>query len=241
LIKPISDYLSDNKLVYFVPHDILHYLPLHALLLNDEPLICTHSVAYSSSASLLQFYKNKGTGSFKSCATFGVVFLDEAKDVANIFKGKLFPDASKDEVLKNLNHDILHFSCHGAFNNIDPMLSGIELKDGNLTAKEVFDLDLQSELVTLSACETGISENKPGDELIGLTRAFLYADVPSVVVSLWDTSASVAKELMHEFYTNLKKGSQKALALQKAQIMVMNKYKKLPFLWAPFILIGDWE
>jgi CHAT domain-containing protein len=242
LITPISIYLTNSKIIYFVPHGFLHYLPLHALLLNKEPLIKTHPVVYSSSNSLLQFYRNKGSGKLKSCAVFGVEFLDEAEKVAMIFRGKVFSDVSKEHVLKNLNNDILHFSCHGYFDNRDPLLSGIVLKDDVLRAEKIFKLKINSELVTLSACETGISENKPGDELLGLTRAFIYAGAASLVVSLWDVSAYTTKELMHEFYTNLKNGYQKAIALQKAQVKVMEMENcNHPFFWAPFILVGDWE
>ena len=240
LINPISDYLTNSKMVYFVPYGNLHYLPLHALLLNKEPLIKSHPVAYSSSSSLLQFYRNKGTHSLKSCAVFGVGFSDEAKEIAKIYNVKPELDATMSKVLNNLNYDILHFSCHGSFNNKDPFSSGIELRDGNLTARQIFDLKLKCELVTLSACETGISENKPGDELIGLTRAFIYAGAPSLVVSLWNVSAFTTKELMEDFYINLKNGNQKVIALQKAQVKIMERYK-LQFFWAPFILIGNWK
>lgn len=171
---------------------------------------------------------------------FGVEFFDEAQEVAKIYKVNPKLDVTTSEILKNLGHDILHFSCHGYFDNKDPLSSGIVLKNDVLRAEKIFELNLDSELVTLSACETGISENKPGDELIGLTRAFIYAGVPSLIVSLWDVSAFTTKELMREFYTNLKNGDQKALALQKAQVTIMSKYKH-PFFWAPFILIGDWE
>jgi CHAT domain-containing protein len=238
--EPLSDYLRNSKIVYFVPHGILHYSPLHALLLNKEPLIKTHPVAYSSSSSLLPFYKSKGTHTLKSCTVFGVEFFDEAQEVAKIFKVTPKLDVTTDDFLKNLRYDILHFSCHGYFDKRDPLSSGIILKDDVLRAEKIFELNLNSGLVTLSACETGISENKPGDELIGLTRAFIYAGVPSLVVSLWDVSAFTTQELMREFYTNLKNGDQKALALQNAQVTIMRKYKQ-PFFWVPFVLIGDWE
>jgi CHAT domain-containing protein len=121
--------------------------------------------------------------------------------------------------------------------------SGVELYDDEvLTARKIFVLKLNTELVTLSACETGINEGNPGDELIGLTRAFLYAGTPSVIVSLWSVNAISTQELMIEFYKNLKNGEDKATALQQAQIKIMEKegYSN-PYYWAPFVLVGDWE
>ncbi|MFC1983130.1 CHAT domain-containing protein, partial [Chloroflexota bacterium] len=69
---------------------------------------------------------------------------------------------------------------------------------------EIFDMRLNAELVTLNACQTGLNKRSPGDELIGLTRAFLYAGSPSVIVSLWSVDARSTLELMLEFYELLK-------------------------------------
>ena len=91
-----------------------------------------------------------------------VDFAQEAKEVTNILNGKLCLNASKSQVLGNLNNDILHFSCHGYFDKANPLSSGVQLKDSNLTAEEIFNLRIKTELVTLSACQTGISENEPG-------------------------------------------------------------------------------
>lgn len=139
-------------------------------------------------------------------------------------KAKL--DITKQEVLQNLNSDILHFSCHGYFDAEDPFASGIVLKDEQtLTAREIFSYQIKAGLVTLSACETGISENRPGDELIGLTRSLLYAGAQSVVVSLWSASAVAAELTMVEFYSNLIKGDDKARALRKAQLKIRKELK----------------
>ena len=242
LIEPISEYLSHAHQIHFVPYGLLHYIPLHALELNDYPLIKNHAVAYSPSASLLQFYKNKGSGLLKTCASFGIVFKEESEKVTNLFNTRPFLDAAKNTVVENINRDILHFSCHGYFNNTDPLSSGIALQDGILTAREIFDLRLNSELVTLSACETGLNESKPGDELIGLTRSLIYAGAASVIVSLWSVYDPSTRELMVEFYRQLKSGKDKATALQQAQIKIMQEDEySHPYYWAPFILVGDWE
>jgi CHAT domain-containing protein len=232
--------LSQARLIYFVPYGLLHYIPIHALELNGDPLIKNHAVAYSPSASLMQFYKNKGSGFLKTCASFGIVFKEEAEEVAKLFDTRAYFNATKNNVFENIGNDVLHFSCHGYFNNADPLSSGIELEGGILTAREIFDLRLNSELVTLSACQTGLNESKPGDELIGLTRSLIYAGAASIIVSLWSVDAVSTQKLMLEFYKLLKDGKDKATALQQSQIKIMAKEEySHPYYWAPFILVGN--
>jgi len=257
LIDPVSEYVTEDALIYFVPYGVIHYLPLHALEFNGEPLIETHPVAYVPSASLLKFCQNKGSNNLQSCASFGVdpygevtdIVEEGARDVANLFETVAYTGGkvTKAKVRTCLNNDIIHFLCHGKFDASDPISSGVILHDGVLTAKEIFSMRLNTELVTLAACETGISERSRGDELIGLTRAFIYAGAPSVIVSLWPVDACSTQELMLEFYTQLKSGEEnnntdKATALQQAQIKVMEKEEySHPYYWAPFILVGDWR
>ena len=249
LIEPISEYLLTANLIYFIPYGLLHYLPLHLLEYENEPLIKKHPVAYSPSASLLRFYNNKGSGMLKSCASFAAggdrenyTFIEEVQEVAKLFNTSPYLHAIKNNVKVSTNNDILHFSCHGYFNNIDPLASGIELQDGILTAKEIFDLKLNSELVTLSACQTGINRRTQGDELIGLTRSVIHAGSPSVIVSLWSVYDPSTRELIIEFYKFLKNGNDKATALQQAQIKIMQKQEfSHPYYWAPFTLVGDWK
>ena len=84
LIEPISVYLQAADSICFVPHDVIHYLPLHALFLNGKPILEKAAIRYSPSASLLLFQKRTGQN-FRTCASFGVEFTDEAKDVAILF------------------------------------------------------------------------------------------------------------------------------------------------------------
>ncbi|MGD0405957.1 MAG: tetratricopeptide repeat protein [Candidatus Bathyarchaeia archaeon] len=245
LIEPISDYLSKSDLIYLIPFGTLHYLPMHALELDGEPLIEKHPVCYSPAASIIQFCKNKGTGKLEKCASFGTVFEDEARKVAKLFDSTpyLGETVNKERVIECANKDIIHLSCHGYFNYLDPLSSGVLLNNKEvLTAREIFDMRINAELVTLSACQTGLNKRMPGDELIGLTRAFLYAGAPSVVVSLWSVDAQSTQELMLEFYRLLISGKDKATALQEAQkeIMKREEYSD-PYYWAPFVLVGDWE
>jgi CHAT domain-containing protein len=102
---------------------------------------------------------------------------------------------------------------------------------------EVFELSLNSNLVTLSACETGLGNIDRGDELQGLSRAFIYAGSASVIVSLWSVADYQTSILMSEFYARLKDHpAGEALALAQRDLM---KQFPQPFFWAPFILIGN--
>ncbi len=263
LIEPISQYLSNVNLLYFVSHDILHYIPLHALPLNGAPLITRIPVAYVPNASLMQYFRPRKLH-LSNSASFGVVlnederiFGEEAGIVSNTLGGQYFQNATKKTVLSNLSgKDVLHFSCHGFFDIAEPLSSGVVFPTNKykkkekmleydvLTAREIFNLKnrMNASLVTLSACETGLSERSLGDELIGLTRSWLYAGADSIVVSLWSVAAHSTMELMEEFYLELKEGKDKASALQQAMIKVMKRPEySHPYFWAPFILIGDWE
>jgi CHAT domain-containing protein len=101
---------------------------------------------------------------------------------------------------------------------------------------------LNADLVVLSACETGLGEKVKGEGIVGLTRAFMCAGTPSVVVSLWNVTDRSTSLLMKYFYENLKAGMSKVDALHQAKIKLIEKDGFIqPLFWAPFILVGDWR
>lgn len=148
----------------------------------------------------------------------------------------------------------IYLSTHAIVDETQPMYSLIALaqddddkEDGFLHTYEAYNLCLSAELVVLSACETGLGKLSRGEGLIGLTRGFMYAGAPSVLVSLWSVEESTA-ELMSLFYQNLKEGMNKDEALRQAKLKLMRtrvetKAGKMsfaqPFLWAPFVLVGE--
>jgi CHAT domain-containing protein len=142
------------------------------------------------------------------------------------------------------DYDILHFACHGELNLDEPMLTSLRLapddeNDGYLHAGEVFEHDLSASLVVLSACNSALGELTSGNELMGLTRSFLYAGVPSIVASLWTVDDRSTSYLMQHFYKNLATMN-KADALREAKLETMKKYPS-PFHWAAFCLQGDYR
>ncbi len=141
----------------------------------------------------------------------------------------------------------IHFAAHGLISERQPQYSGLALtldddprEDGLLQAYEVFNLKLQADLVVLSACQTGLGKELRGEGMIGLTRAFMYAGAPSVVVSLWRVTDASTAELMVEFYRQLDRTNDKAAALRRAKLELMrNPRYGHPYYWAPFVLVGE--
>jgi CHAT domain-containing protein len=146
----------------------------------------------------------------------------------------------------------IHFATHGLLNSTHPELSGILLsmvdeegkaQDGFLRAHEIFNLKLPAELVVLSACQTGLGKEIKGEGLVGLTRGFMYAGAPRVVVSLWSVSDVATAELMTRFYRGiLKDGLRPSAALREAQVSLSKDQRwQSPFYWAAFTLQGEWR
>jgi CHAT domain-containing protein len=145
----------------------------------------------------------------------------------------------------------IHFATHAFISDDKPELSGLLLSpgiDGDcfLTPFDIMDLNLNADMVVLSACNTGRGKIVGGEGLLGLSRAFLAAGARTVIVSLWRVNDESTAHLMRFFYEALKKtqGSQndKASALQQAQIKLMSESPwDHPHFWAPFVVIGDWR
>jgi CHAT domain-containing protein len=252
LIAPVLEDIDGCEILYLIPHGLLHYLPLHALYINGKRLIEHFPIAYASSLTAIKYAQRKGGEKLDSCLSMGFtpkeyekeLFEGEASLVADLFKteAKLDGDATS-QFLKTGDKDVIHLSCHGSFDPQEPLNSGLLLSDGRLTVKDIFGMNIKSNLLVLSACRTGLNEQKPGDELIGLTRAFLYSGTRSILVSLWSVSAVSTLKLMESFYKKIKNEKMsKVEALQKVQIeMMRDEQYSHPYYWAPFILIGDWK
>lgn len=166
------------------------------------------------------------------------------------------------------NQDVVHLTCHGLFNEGVPLESGLLLGGGDgrpprdpwqvsmversryvLTARDILESPLSSELVTLRACSTGLGrERQRGDELEGLTRSLLYAGTASVIAALWNVDQRSSGELVARFYRHLSSGGDrlpKWRALWEAQQELFyaedNPHWRHPYHWAPLVLIGDWR
>jgi CHAT domain-containing protein len=127
-----------------------------------------------------------------------------------------------------------------ALANANSRNSGID--DGILTALEASGLNLWgTKLVVLSACDTGVGEVRNGEGVYGLRRAFVLAGAESLIMSLWPVSDYTTRELMTNYYKNLKQGVGRGAALRAVQLDMLKRNPKLhPFYWANFIQSGEW-
>jgi CHAT domain-containing protein len=162
-------------------------------------------------------------------------------------------DASYDWITspKISEYRYVHLATHGFFDGDKPALSSIVLssfdaeghdRKAYLRFPDLFNLNLPAELVVLSACETGLGNNVPGEGLVGMTRGLMYAGALRVAVSLWSVDDQATSDLMQDFYKNNLWQSQQshAEALRNAQLKLW-KQGKAPYYWAAFTLQGEWR
>lgn len=174
---------------------------------------------------------------------------EEAKTIAQILKTEplIGNQATKKTILAQISDaKIIHLATHGLLDDLGTGIPGALAfapsgnDNGLLTSSEIFDLKLNASLVVLSACNTGRGK-LTGDGVIGLSRAFLSAGVPSIIVSLWAVNDASTAFLMTQFYRNWQEGKMdKAQALRQAMLSTIKQYPK-PGNWAAFTLIGETE
>jgi CHAT domain-containing protein len=143
----------------------------------------------------------------------------------------------------------IHFASHGFIDESKPGRSGIVLsrdprssEDGVLQMGEIMRLKLNADLVTLSACSTGLGKLVSGEGMLGLTRSFFYAGARNLTVSLWNVNDSATASLMKAYYENLKSGLLEDAALRRAKLALLhggNPAWRQPYFWAAFILVGN--
>ena len=147
---------------------------------------------------------------------------------------------------------IVHFATHAVVEGEQPERSGIVLsmrdregrpQDGLLSLADLYQLRLGADLVVLSGCSTGLGQDLRGEGLVGLTRGFMFAGAPRVIVSLWDVEDRATAVLMRRFYELLlREGKAPAAALREAQLsMASSEEWREPYYWAGFVLQGDWR
>ena len=193
----------------------------------------------------------------------------EVDTIASLFKaGKLnaaeylYENASENSFKKNIpDYKYIHLATHGIVNEKNPDLSGIVfsqpnhnseedslseietglpgLDDGILFAGEMYNLDLNADLVVLSACETGLGKIVNGEGIMSMTRGFIYSGTPNILFSLWKVGDKNTYELMVNFYSDVIEGQTYSKALRNAKMnLIKNEATAFPSNWAGFTLVG---
>jgi len=172
-------------------------------------------------------------------------FLKSKKDEADLFVDQEATESTFKEASLT-DYRYIHFATHAFLHEKHPEQSGIlfsppeEQEDGTLYVSEIYNLQLQCDLVTLSACNTGMGKLKKGEGIVGLSRAFLYAGARNLLVSLWRVNDRSTARFMRDFYTLHNGGTIMPVALQQAkQNMIQRAEYAHPKYWAPFVFIGQ--
>jgi CHAT domain-containing protein len=289
LIEPVDALISAFTDIVIIPHKSLHFVPFNALMIEDKYLVERFNILYSPSSATYRFCAEKqypGGKEFLGMAlgdhrigAFTTLpgTTSEVNYISQVYQGmtkKTGSEMSETFFKKNAgSYNYLHLATHGYFNKNQAVYSYIllspdEENNGELTVKEIFNMNIDAGLVSLSACETGLGEITGGDELVGLSRAFIYAGAPAVIVSLWTVDDATTSVLMTRFYQYLNSGLTAMESISRAQRdLLQNDFmasagrglrsvtwdpdiqsrlqnrkplqSRNPYYWAPFILIGN--
>ena len=279
LLGAVEPVLGTGKQVVIIPHGPLFLVPFAALMNAQGKFLvenCTLSVIPAISvlqatakwqdASLrentLLAFGNPKTEMFASLGSLPYAEKEVVKTAelfgANNATTRLGTDATRATFIQVApKTSVIHMACHGIINEEQPTLSGLVLaKDGKdsgfMTVKDILNLPpLKSRLIVLSACQTGRGKIT-GDGVIGLSRAFIAAGTPSVIVSHWNVDDVIAEFQMEVFYKALLAGKGKAESLREAQLKTISSMegsmadtssptfiRANPRYWAAFQLIGE--
>jgi len=177
---------------------------------------------------------------------------EEVKKLESLFEGTFLQGSASNEAFFKEHaseYEVIHLAMHGILHPRVPILSSLAfsedkdtIEDNFLQAYEIAHLGLNANLVVLSACETGLGKFEQGEGIISLARSFMYAGVPSLVVSLWQVNDYSTAIVMQYFYQYLADGSTKDAALRQAKLNYLNRSEGLaahPAFWSAFIQLGD--
>jgi len=269
LIGPVEKALERSNTLIVAPDGALAFVPFETLTATT-PLLEKFTIEYVPSATALAELRNRANRTDKGgtllalgdpayartgdASERGIAWTplpntrDEVLGIGGLFapeKRRIFVGTAASE--RQLNaQDLnavryLHIAAHGYVDEDLPARSGLALSDGVLEVAEILRLRLRAEMVTLSACRSGLGQTLAGEGVMGLSRAFLFAGARSAVVSLWNVSDAATADLMKTFYSNLNRGQPPAHALREAKLRLAKGPRRAwrhPYFWAPFIFIG---
>ena len=257
---------SNYKNLIIIPDGILNFLPFEALITKKSTtssfskmnyLVKDFTVVYNNSAS---FYVNAIPFQNKKETILGVfpVFENsnleltfskkELKAIQENFKGKfLEKEAAKFDNFKlnALNYSVLHLCTHASSGDIETPAS-IKFYDKEILYSELYNLNINPNLVVLSACETGLGKLYKAEGAMSVSRGFQMAGAQNLLFSLWKVNDFTTSIFMKKFYNNIEKGKSYAEANHNAKLSFLNDItisnsKKSPYYWSAFVYYGSLE
>ncbi|WP_083477160.1 CHAT domain-containing protein [Lacinutrix algicola] len=257
--------VKEKKNLIIIPDGFLNFIPFDALLTtktesktfkNMPFLVKSHNAVFNSSVSF--YIKGNSTKVkynvlgvfpvFKESSQELTYSIDEAKNIKKEIETTLLMDAqaTKSNFLKQANnYSILHLSTHGTSGDFfEP--AQIAFIDQPISTNELYGLNLNPELVVLSACETGVGEIKSGEGVLSIARGFQYAGAKRVLYSLWQISDLSTSQIMTSFYKQLDNSKSISYANQQSKLDYLNNediknLKKSPYYWSAFTLYGSFD
>lgn len=266
LVAPSIEKVPEKNII-IIADGLLNYLPFSSLSVTGSTkyLVENRFISYVNSATLLkQLSENESINnkvlafapSFNGQDSNNLLALPnnktEAADILNYFNGKMLTDSLA--TLQNFNTEntdfgLLHFATHAILDDENPEYSYLAFQpDGNsnlLYVSDLYNLNSNTSLVTLSACESGIGDLKRGEGFISLARGFYFSGAKSIASTLWKINDGSSLKIMEAFYKNLSEGDDKNVALQKAQTTFIhdNNQNALahPYYWSGFVISGNMQ
>lgn len=214
------------------------------ILIVGNPTIDNQKKGYSERRGLM----DEGRGLSRDYALLPLKYSeDEVSEISTTIKADkilLENDATETNFKMNADYSkIIHLSTHSFLINDQPVIflsnNYDKRNDGLLEAGEIVKMKLNSDLVVLSSCNSGLGKLNRSEGILGMTKAFYEAGVKSVIVSLWPVNDRYTSRLMALFYENLAVGMSKSEALRNAKIKFINKYSANPYYWSAFVLSGN--
>lgn len=274
LLKPILTDLGDdiNKLI-LIPDADLSSLPFELLVRDDNSpegfqnlpyLLNDFEVSYRLSSKMIDTVNERqaskgilgfaysGEGITDTRAELGDIpgAFEEIAYLKKNFKGSYYVgnQGSKALFLEEAGqYDIIHLAIHGKAdmnNRFRSRLIFNGVSDFELSASDLYGLDLNSQMIVLSACESGIGEVIIGEGTFSIARGFALAGGPSIVTTLWEVNDLAGTKIISSFYESLKDGAEKDEALRLAKLDYLanaNNLSAHPYYWGSFVMIGDTE
>ena len=269
LKKPLEGFNTQNLTI--IPDGELHYLPFDLLQKNGSYLLQTTAIGYGNSVTSLLELMAKRKSEKNNILAFAPIFDGAAIASTDREFGKLL--YNDDEVskigafydtetviddkatlanfkAKTSEFNVLHLATHASANDEYPdysYLAFTQTKDSTesniLYIKDLYDMSLNADMVTLSACQTGIGKLQKGQGMLSLSKGFYYAGAKSLVNTLWKINDKSTVKLMEYFYKGLSEGKSKKEALRDAKMKYLkttdDNLLKHPYYWAAFTVSGD--